>query len=66
MNKFLKLNIIIFLLLFITNIYAQEVNVIDNKGTITKVRNNNVYTSAVNPTAVSTNSVNCVILTYRT
>jgi hypothetical protein len=36
-------------LLLITATYAQEVRVIDNKGTIKTARNNQVYTSATAP-----------------
>ncbi|OAD45078.1 hypothetical protein LPB303_09070 [Polaribacter atrinae] len=49
MYNFLKLHIIYLLLLVITNIYAQEISVINNKGTILNVRNNNVTNSNAPP-----------------
>jgi hypothetical protein len=40
----------IYFLLLITTAYAQEIRVIDNKGTIKTVQNNQVTTSATAPT----------------
>ena len=45
MHKFLKLHIISFLLLLVNSMYAQEISVINSKGTILNVRNNTVTTS---------------------
>ena len=45
MQQFLKQHIITFLLLLVASIYAQEVSVINNKGTILNIRNNTVTTS---------------------
>ena len=45
MQHFLKQHIISFLLLLVTSIYAQEVSVINNKGTILNIRNNTVTTA---------------------
>ena len=48
-TNFLTIFITITFLLVIKKNYAQEVRVIDNKGTIKKVRNNQVTTSATSP-----------------
>ena len=46
--------ILIVALIFISvKTYAQEVRVVDNKGTIQKVNNNRVYTSATDPNTVT-------------
>ena len=50
MHNFLKLHIIYFLLTLVTNFYAQEVRVVNNKGTILNIRNNTVTTSNTMPT----------------
>uniref|UniRef100_UPI002621C75F hypothetical protein n=1 Tax=uncultured Polaribacter sp. TaxID=174711 RepID=UPI002621C75F len=47
-NIVLLLNFILSITIYTTN--AQEIRVIDNKGTITKIRNNQVTTSATAPT----------------
>jgi hypothetical protein len=56
MRTFLKSYLFLFAISFfkIPFANAQEVRVIDNKGTITTIRNNNVYTSATNPNTAST------------
>jgi hypothetical protein len=56
MHKFLKSYLVLFVITLFTMPYAnaQEVRVIDNKGTIKTIRNNNVYTSATNPNTSST------------
>jgi hypothetical protein len=56
MHKFLKYSLFLFAISFfkIPFANAQEVRVIDNKGTIKTIRNNNVYTSATNPNTAST------------
>lgn len=56
MHKFLKSSLFILVITLFTMPFAnaQEVRVIDNKGTIKTIRNNNVYTSATNPNASST------------
>jgi hypothetical protein len=55
MHKFLKSSLFLFAILFFTMPFAsaQEVRVIDNKGTISTVRNNNVYTSSTDPNTTS-------------
>ena len=49
MHPFLKLNITFIVLFIATNIYAQEIKVINNKGTILSLRNNTVTTSNIPP-----------------
>ncbi len=48
-NSFLKLTLTLALIFFSLKINAQEVSVIDKKGTIKTINNNNVFTSATNP-----------------
>lgn len=56
MHKFLKSSLFILVITLFTMPFAnaQEVRVIDNKGTIETIRNNNVYTSATDPNTSST------------
>lgn len=44
-----KLFLLLPALFFTLNSLAQEVRIVDNKGTIQKIRNNNVYTSSTDP-----------------
>lgn len=56
MQYFLKSSLLIFVstLFIVTFTNAQEIKVVDSKGTINKIRNNNVYTSETNPNTPST------------
>ena len=59
-NTFFKNCRTIFLICALSTISlanAQEVRVIDNKGTIETIRNNNVYTSSTDPVTITTNEV---------
>lgn len=56
-SNILKLSLITFALIFSLKINAQEIRVIDNKGTIKDVRNNNVTTSATAPSDPVENDV---------
>ncbi len=50
MNNYIKLSILLFVLSFSSVLHAQEVRVIDNKGTIKKIKNNQVKTASTAPT----------------
>lgn len=55
MHPFLKYSLLLFTISFLTmpSANAQEIKVIDHKGTISEIRNNNVHTSATDPIIAS-------------
>ncbi|WP_299160609.1 hypothetical protein [uncultured Tenacibaculum sp.] len=48
-SNIIKFIVTSLLILFSFSTYSQEINVVDNKGTVNTVNNNNVYTSATDP-----------------